>query len=113
MVYRKIYELNINEKTDVSKTEKSNDEYSDLEMLELFEYLKDGIIVALGQENLIVMKYEEYKGIALVDEVLETCYAETLDLIFEVLQQHLSKECPNVNDGKYLEFMDDTYEIKI
>lgn len=68
--------------------------------------------MALGQENLIVMKYEEYKGIALVDEALETCYAETLDLIFEVLQQHLSKECPNVNDGKYLEFMDDTYEIK-
>lgn len=173
-------------KTDVSKTEKSNDEYSDLEMLELFEdeamdcfeededrddvmdltndisfrifrkmlmvleeimdkdsdlmvhipnlndgcwvwfhnktlpfaiisnsieniqriwhsdfqhtylnpeYLKDGIIVALGQENLIVMKYEDYRGIALVDEALETCYAETLNLIFEVLQQHLSKEC--------------------
>lgn len=76
------------------------------------EYLKDGIIVALGQENLIVMKYEEYRGIALVDEALETCYAETLDLIFEVLQQHLSIECPDVNDGKYLEFMDDTYEIK-
>lgn len=76
------------------------------------EYLKDGIIVALGQENLIVMKYEEYRGIALVDEALETCYAETLDLIFEVLQQHLSKECPDVNDGKYLEFMVDTYEIK-
>ena len=76
------------------------------------EYLKDGIIVALGKENLIVMKYEEYRGIALVDEALETCYAETLDLIFEVLQRHLSKECPNVNDNKCLEFIDDTYEIK-